>query len=83
MEGMVVTGVVIDGGVNSSLSITGDAVTGGNASPPYEGLTEVTPGDTVQVLPTTGYLLLEDIKVNPIPSNYGRITWNGSFLTVS
>ena len=84
MEGLIVTGAVIDGGVKSSLSITGDVMTGGGKpSPPYEGLTEVTPGDTAQVLPTTGFLLLEDITINPIPSNYGRITWNGSFLTVS
>ena len=50
---------------------------------PYEGPYEVVPGDEDQVLNTNGLLAIEDIVVTKIPSNYGKITWNGSFLTVS
>ena len=53
------------------------------AGAPYEGAYEVTPSDSAQVLPTAFHKLLGDITVNPIPSNYGLITWNGSTITVS
>ena len=51
--------------------------------PAYEGDTAVTPTDTEQVLHTAGKTVYEDITINPIPQNYGLITWNGSTLTVS
>ena len=51
--------------------------------PAYEGATEVTPTQETQTLETQGFRLLENIIINPIPSNYGLITWNGSALTVS
>lgn len=50
---------------------------------PYTGQTAVIPSDTRQILPTAGTLLTNDITIEPIPSNYGLITWNGSTLTVS
>lgn len=50
---------------------------------PYDGPTTVTPSDSTQTLDTRGKTMLSDITVNPIPSNYGLITWNGSVLTVS
>ena len=49
----------------------------------YHGTYEVTPAQTAQVLPTDGLLAVADIVINPIPSNYGLVTWNGSTLTVS
>ena len=50
---------------------------------PYEGAYEVTPTQYAQILPTSGTELSQDVIVNPIPSNYGLITWNGSVLRVS
>ena len=50
---------------------------------PYEGSYTVTPTSGTQTLPTNGKLLARDLTINPIPSNYGLITWNGSTLTVS
>ena len=50
---------------------------------PYSGAYEVTPTQGTQVLPTAMRLLAQDVVINPIPSNYGLITWNGSVLTVS
>jgi hypothetical protein len=51
--------------------------------PPYEGPSEVTPSSVEQILLTKNYRMTENIKVKPIPSNYGLITWDGSTITVS
>lgn len=56
---------------------------GGRVYPRYAGPTEVTPSATTQVLQVEGCLLNDDITIEAIPSNYGKITWNGSTLTVS
>lgn len=50
---------------------------------PYTGEYEVTPSAETQTLDTAGLRLTRSITVNPIPQNYGLITWNGAFLTVS
>lgn len=50
---------------------------------PYEGAYEVTPGPEAVVLETAGRAMAENVTINPIPSNYGLISWNGSTLTVS
>ena len=49
----------------------------------YTGDTSVTPSADTQTLRTAGLMMTEDIVVNPVPSNYGLITWDGSTLTVS
>ena len=49
----------------------------------YTGETTITPSQETQTLHTLGLLVPSDITINPIPSNYGLITWNGSTLTVS
>lgn len=51
--------------------------------PTYRGAYEVTPSDTQQILSTENMRMEHNVVINPIPSNYGLITWNGSFLTVS
>lgn len=54
-----------------------------NAHEIYDGEIQVTPTNSVQVLNTASKLVNNNITVNPIPSNYGLITWNGATLTVS
>lgn len=49
----------------------------------YTGPYEATPTQSEQVFQTNGKVLIENFTVNPIPSNYGLITWDGSVLTVS
>ena len=49
----------------------------------YSGVTTVTPSEEIQTLQTEDKVVLENIIINPIPSNYGSITWNGATLTVS
>jgi len=51
--------------------------------PTYTGETVITPSTTEQVLNTADKVVTRNIVINPIPSNYGLITWNGSTLTVS
>ncbi len=44
----------------------------------------VTPTRGTQVITAeAGFNALRSVTVNPIPSNYGLITWDGSVLTVS
>ena len=51
--------------------------------PVYDGPTEITPSMDTQVLQTDSHAVRANIIINPIPSNYGLITWNGATLTVS
>ena len=51
--------------------------------PVYDGVTEITPSQDTQILQTSNKTLTRNIVVNPIPSNYGLVAWNGSVLTVS
>lgn len=51
--------------------------------PEYEGPYEATPTASAQTFDTAGKLMVREFTVNPIPSNWGLITWNGSVLTVS
>ena len=49
----------------------------------YDGSAEVTPSNEMIVLNTHGKILMRNIIVNPIPNNYGLVSWNGSFLRIS
>lgn len=51
--------------------------------PVYDGAYELTPTAEMQTIPVHGYRFEQDLIIDPIPSNYGLITWNGSQLTVS
>ena len=50
---------------------------------PYDGPTEFTPTLETQTIQINGKTAHQDITINPIPCNYGLITWDGSALTVS
>ena len=50
---------------------------------PYEGEYTITPSGAVQILATKNKKATQNITIQPIPQNYGLITWNGAFLTVS
>ena len=66
----------------SSVPLSGELTIAGSV-PSYQGETEITPSDEIQTLQCAGLMMSENITVNPIPSNYGRISWNGVTLTVS
>ena len=79
--------VVLDGDLSLIIPVDGESgiVTKviGQDLPTYTGVTEVTPTTAEQVLDTSNKVVARNIVINPIPSNYGLITWNGSTLTVS
>jgi hypothetical protein len=49
----------------------------------YDGEYDITPSSAAQVFQTEGKRVLHDFVVEPIPQNYGLITYNGSTITVS
>ena len=49
----------------------------------YDGATEFTPLEQERVIVrTAGKVVPGDITILPVPSNYGKILWNGSVLTI-
>lgn len=75
-------------GVSGEIALTLPPLSGtvdvaGSILPIYDGEYTITPGDEEQVLQTRKTVLTENIVINPIPSNYGKIAWNGAVLTVS
>lgn len=67
----------ISGGLNASASV----IKGGNVDY-YDGAYEFTPSAAPQTIPIEGLTARSDILINPIPSNYGEIVWDGSIITV-
>lgn len=53
------------------------------AVPVYDGATEFTPTRETQIVRIEGMKAKSDITINPIPKNYGLITWNGIGIRVS
>lgn len=53
-----------------------------NIFPDYDGGYAVTPGEAPQILPTAGTILHHDMVIEPIPSNYGRIEFDGAKLRI-
>lgn len=49
----------------------------------YTGSYEFTPSAERQTIEIDQLTASQNITINPIPSNYGLITWNGATLTVS
>ena len=54
-----------------------------NEYPDYTGDYTVTPTQSTQTLNTKDKTMTGNVTVNPIPTNYGLVSWNGSVLTVS
>lgn len=89
--------IVIDGQVKIDHRLDGDCdllniidgetgvvtYVSGTLHPTYTGAYTVTPTQSTQTLLTDDMLMTNNVTINPIPSNYGLITWNGSVLTVS
>lgn len=48
----------------------------------YEGSYEITPTQSEQSIPIAHLTAKQDIKVNPIPSNYGKVSQIGNELVI-
>jgi len=79
--------IVLDGELSLNIPMDGEVGTVTKVVehdlPVYTGETNITPSTSEQVLNTADKVVTRNIVINPIPSNYGLITWNGSTLTVS
>lgn len=49
----------------------------------YMGEYTFTPSNETQEIATADKILSQNIIIEPIPSNYGLVTWNGSTLTIA
>lgn len=49
----------------------------------YSGEYTLTPTGETQIFNTEGLMMTRNITVNPIPSNYGLVTYDGSVITIS
>ena len=87
IEGSVAARATIQGTVGASATLGGVEVGGIIVSeislPPYDGAYAITPSDEAQTLATADKRMAEDLVIGPIPSNYGRITWDGHSIRVS
>ena len=84
LSGVLTLSGTLSGTLSMPATIQGKLTVPLHVLPPiYSGPYEVTPSDTEQVLDTDSFYMNGNITINPIPNNYGLITWNGSTLTVS
>lgn len=84
LHGTLTSPGTISGSLSAAKTIAGELTIPSAILPPsYEGEYEVTPTSETQTLATDSLYMRGNITINPIPSNYGLITWNGSTLTVS
>jgi hypothetical protein len=49
----------------------------------YAGETAFTPSGETQTVHVNGKVCTSDITIGPVPQGWGRISWDGSVLTVS
>lgn len=73
----------IEGSLSQPHTLCAEVVIGSSDYPVYDGPYDFTPSTEVQTINVSHTLPRWDITIQPIPSNYGLITWNGSTLTVS
>lgn len=73
--------VQIGGGQRqTAIEITGS---GGTPVPKYTGPYEFTPTAETQVVAIEAKMATENITINPIPQNYGLVTYNGRIITIT
>ncbi len=81
IKGELSSKTVLSGSLKGTNSLSG--VLSNKPSPIYKGSYVFTPTQDNQSIPISGLMATKDITINPIPHNYGLITWDGSVLTVS
>ena len=75
-------GCKLIGTLSATGSLLGE-ITLSKTQPVYKCDYTVIPGDEPQTIACAGYAMSQNITVEAVPSNYGKIGWNGFTLTVS
>lgn len=84
LTGTLTKAQTLSGLLSSQKGIEGQLTIPNAILPPsYEGPVEVTPSGEGQTLATADFYMRENIVINPIPNNYGLITYDGANITVS
>ena len=84
LSGVLTSAGTLSGTLSAPATIQGKLTVPLYVMPPaYTGSYEVTPSAETQTLDTDSFYMTGNITINPIPDNYGLITWNGSVITVS
>lgn len=84
LSGVVESGGNIHGKVESGGVLIGSVGFPKCAYPPiYAGDYVFTPSADTQTIEIAKKTARTDITINPIPSNYGLVSWDGATLTVS
>lgn len=83
VSGKIQTDGELSGRLSGGNDLSGGLSIAAPVVPAYDGPYEFVATSEAQVIHTDGLQMHGDLIIDPIPSNYGLITWNGSTLTVS
>ena len=84
MTGKLTSVGTMSGSLAGMGTLTAHMIAPDRVLPPYyEGDYVITPGAESVVMETKDLLMAQNVTINPVPSNYGLITWDGATLTVS
>ena len=80
----------VEESAHASLSVSDDSCSlniGGQfyaiGTPEYSGNYEIEPSENYQTIPMEGLRATHNVVIDPIPNNYGLITYDGTGITVS
>lgn len=84
LTGVLTAGATISGSLISPQTLQGTLTVPSAVNVTlYDGDYEFTPSTSPQIIGIEDKMAVQDIVINPIPNNYGLITWDGTKITVS
>lgn len=84
LSGVLTAGATISGSLISPQTLQGTLTVPSAVNVTlYDGDYEFTPSTSPQIIGIEDKMAVQDIVINPIPNNYGLITWDGTKITVS
>lgn len=83
LQGSIKSPGTMTGSVSGSARMTGVVNTGMSDIKEYTGNYSVTPSAEAQILNTQDLKMTDNVTIAPIPSNYGKIEYDGYGIRVS
>ena len=80
LRGRISGGSSLKCSLSGSSALSGKLVMGGSTVPVYRGETSFIPSEEQQTISIAGMQAVENLVIEPIPSNYGRIEQRGAAL---